>query len=117
LDRLPDVLDAANTPKNVSLTVDGPRFDLKDREVVERQVLSLAVENAMARAQAIAEGAKLTLGAIQSIENQTPPSQPTLLPMTRSLAAAGGAGGAVETPVTPGDIEILARVRVSIAIR
>jgi uncharacterized protein YggE len=118
LDRLPDVLDAANTPKNVSLTVDGPRFDLKDRETVERQVLSAAVENAMARARAMAEGAKVTLGAIQSIENQTPPSEPTRMPMARLMGPAGGAGGAVPaTPVTPGEIEIVARVTVSIAIR
>jgi uncharacterized protein YggE len=117
LDKLPDVLDAANTPKNVSLTIDGPRFDLKDRETVERQVLSSAVENALARARALADGAKVTLGGIQRIENQTPPSQPIPMPMARSLAGVGGAGGAPATPVTPGEIEILARVTVSIAIR
>jgi uncharacterized protein YggE len=118
LDKLPDVLDAANTPKNVSLSVDGPRFDLKDRETVEREVLSSAVENAMARARAMAEGAKVTLGAIQSIQNQSPPSEPVQMPMVRSLAAVGpGGGGVPATPVTPGEIEVLARVTVSIAIR
>jgi uncharacterized protein YggE len=116
LDKLPDVLDAANTPKNVSLTVEGPRFDLKDRETVEREVLASAVENAMARARAMAEGAKVTLGAIQSIQNQSA-SESIQMPMARSLAAAGGAGGAPPTPVTPGEIEIHARVTVSIAIR
>jgi uncharacterized protein YggE len=116
LDKLPDVLDAANTPKSVSLTIEGPRFDLKDRETVERQVLSSAVENAIARARALAEGAKMTLGAIQSIENQTPSSEPTPIPMFRSIAGAGGGSGPA-TPVTPGEIEILARVTVSIAIR
>jgi uncharacterized protein YggE len=117
LDRLPDVLDAANTPKNVSLTIDGPRFDLEDRETVEREVLSSAVENAMARARAMAEGAKVTLGAIQSIQNQSPPSEPTPMPMARSLAVVSGGGDASATPVTPGEIEIRARVTVSIAIR
>ena len=117
LDRLPDVLDAANTPKNISLTVDGPRFDLKDRETVERQVLASAVENAMARARAMADGAKVTLGAIQSIENQTAPSEGMPMPMARSLAVVAGGGDASATPVTPGEIQILARVRVSIAIR
>jgi uncharacterized protein YggE len=117
LDKLPDVFDAANTPKNVSLTIDGPRFDLKDREAVERQVLSLAVENAMARARALAEGAKVTLGAIQSIQNQSSSSEPTPIPMARSLAVVSGGGDVSATPVTPGEIEIHARVTVSIAIR
>src|SRR5579864_2101867 len=117
LDRLPDVLDAANTPKNVSLTIDGPRFDLKDRETVEREVLASAVENAMARARAMAEGAKVTLGAIQSIENETQPSVPMSMPMARGLAVVSSGGDAAVTPVTPGEIEILARVTVSIAIR
>ena len=118
LDKLPDVLDAANTPKNVSLIVDGPRFDLKDREAVEREVLASAVENAMARARAMAEGAKVTLGAILSIQNQSPPTDAMPMPLVRSLAGAGGGGGAVPaTPVTPGEIEIVARVTVSIAIR
>jgi uncharacterized protein YggE len=117
LDKLPDVLDAANTPKNVSLTIDGPRFDLKDRETVERAVLSSAVENAMARARAMADGAKVTLGAILSIQNQTPPSEPVRMPMTRVLAVAGGADNTPATPVTPGEIAIQARVTVSIAIR
>jgi uncharacterized protein YggE len=117
LDKLPDVLDAANTPKNVSLTVDEPRFDLKDRETVEREVLVSAVENAMARARAMAQGAKVTLGAIQSIENQSPPSETAPTPMIRTMAPIGGGGGAPATPVTPGQIEIHARVLVTIAIR
>jgi hypothetical protein len=116
LDKLPDVLDAADTPKNVSLTVDAPRFDLKDRETVEREVLASAVENAMARARAMAEGAKATLGAIQRIENQSLPSEPAPTPMIRTMAPSGGAGGAPATPVTPGQIEIHARVLVTIAI-
>jgi uncharacterized protein YggE len=115
LDKLPDVLDAANTSKNVSLTVEGPRFDLKDREIVEREVLVSAVENAMTRARAMAEGAKVTLGAIQSIENQSA-SESIPMPMARTYAPAGAAG-VPPTPVTPGEIEIHARVTVSIAIR
>lgn len=117
LDKLPDVLDAANTPKNVSLTVDAPRFDLKDRETVEREVLASAVENAMARARAMAEGAKVTLGAIQRIENQSPPSEPAPTPMIRTMAPIGAGASAPATPITPGQIEIHARVLLTIAIR
>jgi uncharacterized protein YggE len=114
LDKLPDVIDAANTPKNVSLSINGPRYDLKDRETVERQVLSLAVENALARARAIAEGARMTLGGIQHIENE---SAPSAVPMVRMQSAAVAGGRGTPTPISPGEIEIEARVQVTIAIR
>ena len=91
--------------------------DAKSGETVEREVLASAVENAMARARAMAEGAKVTLGAIQRIENQSPPSEPAPTPVFRSMAPVGVGASAPATPVTPGQIEIHARVLVTIAIR
>jgi uncharacterized protein YggE len=114
LNKLPDVLDAANTPKNVSLSINGPRFDLRDRETVQREMLAMAVQNALARARAIADGAHVALGAIQVIENQTAPQMVPQMPM-RSMAVST-MGGSVQTPITPGEIEIEARVLVTIAI-
>jgi uncharacterized protein YggE len=116
LDKLSAVLDAATTPKNVSLTIQGPRFDVKDREAVEHEALTAAVANAMGRAQAMADGAKLLLGPILNIGNETPETGGPMPMMMRSVAGAGG-GGTPSTPVTPGTIEIRAAVRVTVAIR
>jgi uncharacterized protein YggE len=115
LDKLPDVLDAANTPKGVSLTIEGPRFDVKAREALERQALTKAVENAMSRAQAMAAGARLTLGSIVRIENQTMSSQP--MPMPRAMTAMASAAPEPRTPIVPGEIEIRAQVTLSVSVR
>lgn len=116
LSKLSAVLDAATAPKNVSLSIEGPRFDVKDREAVEHEALTAAVANAMGRAQAIAEGARLLLGQVLSINNETPETGVSgPMPLMRSVAVAGGS--APSTPVTPGTIEIRAAVRVTVAIR
>jgi uncharacterized protein YggE len=116
LNTLPAVLDAANTPKNVTLSISGPRFDVKDRETLERQLLSAAVQNALARARAMAEGAQLTLGAIQTIENDTPTTPGAPVPM-RMMAVGSGAAPGQPTPVTPGEIELRAAVRLTVIVR
>jgi uncharacterized protein YggE len=121
LDKLSQVIDAANSPKNAALSVTGPRFDLKNREGAEQDVLRLAVENALARAQAIATGARRNLGQIIRIDEQnTGTDMPSPRPMLRATAA-GRAGGPAQaetqTPITPGAIEIHAEVTVTVGIR
>lgn len=122
LEKLSQVIDAANSPKSAALSVTGPRFDLKNREAAEQDVLRLAVENALTRAQAIATGARHSLGAIIRIDEQNTGTQvPTPRPMMARVATAGRAGGAApsetETPITAGVIEIHAEVTVTIGIR
>jgi hypothetical protein len=113
LDKLPAVFDAASTPKNVTLSINGPRFDLKDRQAVEAEALAASVRNAMSRARAIATGANATLGAIIRIENDTP-SSASPMPVFRMQAAM--AAPSESTPIAPGEIEIQARVNLTIAI-
>ena len=122
LDKLSQVIDAANSPKNAALSVTGPRFDLKNREGAEQDVLRLAVENALARAQAIATGARRNLGAILRIDEQnTGTEMPAPRPMMARAPVAGRAGGVAQpetqTPITPGAIEIHAEVTVTVGIR
>jgi uncharacterized protein YggE len=113
LDKLSQVIDAANAPKSAGLSIVGPRFDLKHREAAEQDVLRLAVEHALMRAQAIATGARRSLGAIQRIDDTRVMTDiPTPRPMAATRTAA-----AVETPITPGVIEIVAEVTVAIGIR
>lgn len=129
LDRLADVIDAANTAKNVALTISNPRLELKSRETVELEVARAAVQAAMARAQAMAAGAGQTLGAIVRIQqNPVVAVLPAVPPVPRSgasdtIRAVGGRGGAgsetvlAETPITPGELEVRAQATVTVAIR
>jgi uncharacterized protein YggE len=113
LDRLGDIIDAANATKTTTLTISGPRFALKDQQAAETDALRLAVEAAMTRAQAMAGGAKRSLGEIVRIE-ESGASRPTSpQPVMRMAAAAEP----VQTPITPGDIEVRVEVIVTVALR
>ena len=121
LEKLSQVIDAANSPKSAALSVVGPRFDLRNRDGAEQDVLRLAVENGLARAQAIATGARRNLGQILRIDET---NMSTDIPGPRPMmarAVAGRAGGAAQpetaTPITPGVIEIHAEVTVTVGIR
>ena len=115
LEKLPQVIDAANAPRNAGLTVSGPRFDLKNREAAEQDVLRIAVENALNRAQAMATGARRSLGPILHIEDDT--DADVVGPRPMMTAAAAPRAGATETPITAGTIALHASVTVSVAIR
>jgi len=115
LTRLADVLDAVNSSRNVALTVTGPRFDLKDERAAQNEALRLAVEAAMARAQAIAAGARRSLGQIVRIEEHGVGPEPPR-PMPMAMRSAAGAAD-VATPVTPGEIEVHAQVTLTIELK
>jgi uncharacterized protein YggE len=119
LEKLADVIDAANTPKGVGLSIQGPRFDLKNRQAAEAEVLRLAVEVALSRAQAMARGAGRTVGAILRVEEH---GVGVIVPMQQMLRSGGRAGGAaemqpIETPIAPGEIEVRASVTLTAEIR
>jgi uncharacterized protein YggE len=112
--RLGDVIDAAMAGRTTTLTITGPRFDLKNQADVEREALGEAVQAGMARAQAIAAGAHRTLGAIVRIDDQNfggpRPPQPYAM---QSMAKAGP----IDTPVTPGEIEVRAQVTLTVELK
>jgi uncharacterized protein YggE len=132
LDRLGEVIDAANSPRNVAVTISNPRFELKSREAVEIEAVREAVRLATARAQAMAEGAGQALGPIVRIQQgpvQVAIPSPQPRPADRDIVplAAGRGGGAdraravesvdFETPMTPGELEIRAFVTVTATLR
>ena len=115
LNKLGDVIDAANATKSTALTISGPRFALKDQQAAETDALRLAVQAAMTRAQAMATGAKRTLGNIVRIEDQGAPRLMQPQPMFRM--AAGAQAADVQTPITPGEIEVHAEVTMTVELR
>jgi uncharacterized protein YggE len=118
--RVADVLDAVgglSLPASSTVRIADLRFDLKERLSVERDALRAAVADAMGRAKAMASGAGLSLGRTLHIEEGgnevvTKYGQEPFL-----MARAGAADASVATPITPGDIEIRARVSVTVEIK
>jgi uncharacterized protein YggE len=94
-------------------TVSGVRFDLKDRVAVERDALRHAVEDARARAEAMAAGAGRTIDRVLRIDDTRAPRFVGPQPMLRAVAA----DAAVATPIEGGLVEIRATVTLTVAIK
>lgn len=111
LQKLAGVIDAAGQSGATSMA--GLRFDLKDRANIEREALRLAVQDALSRARAIASGANAQIGSIVRIDelggHEPPPFQP--------MAAMRMEAKAVDTPVSPGELEVRGQVTLTVAIR
>jgi hypothetical protein len=112
LTKISTVIDAAG--QSGATNMSGLRFDLKDRANVEREALRLAVQDAMARARAIAAGANAQIGAIVRIDEQGgfEPPQPVMY-----RQGVAGLAEAPQTPITPGEVEIRAQVTLTVAVR
>ena len=108
--RLGSVLDAAGASGATSMA--GLRFDLKDRAAAEREALTQAVRDAMARARALAAGASVALGPIQRID-EAAEVQPPMPFQTMKVEMAA----APQTPISPGEVEIRATVTVTVRIQ
>ena len=95
--------------------IGGVRFDLKDRDTLEREALKKAVADGRARADAAAAGAGVTVASVLRIEEQrifSPPPGPS--PMMMRVAAAEAAP---PTQIDAGQIEIRAHVTLTAALR
>ena len=109
VNRVGTVIDAAGTGGATS--IGGIRFDVRNRENLEREALRQAVADARARADAAAAGAGRTIDRVVRIEESGVPDIPR--PMMRMAAAEQ----AVSTPVVPSTIEIHARVTLTASLR
>lgn len=112
LDRAGDIIAAA--VGSGATNVSGIRFDLKDRDTVEREAVSRAVADAVARAQAAATGAHVTVDRVLRIEEQRDVQVPQPRPM--AMMARQSADTA-SVPIEAGQIEIRARVLVTVGIK
>ncbi|MBP8272826.1 MAG: SIMPL domain-containing protein [Acidobacteria bacterium] len=117
IEKIGAVIDAAGASGAAS--VSGMRFDLKNREAVEREALAAAAKDGLERARAIATGLGQTIGVILRVDDQRMYSAQ---PMARSYDAAGRGGmvaaaPAPPTPVEPGEIEIRAQMTVVVSIK
>jgi hypothetical protein len=114
ISRVGEVIDLAVT--SGANSVHGVRFDLKNREALERDALKRATADARQRAEAAAAGAGRSLDRVIRIEE--PANRPYPMPappmmMQRSAMAAEK----VDVPIVAGEIEIRTQVVVTITLR
>ncbi|MFN7978095.1 MAG: SIMPL domain-containing protein [Vicinamibacterales bacterium] len=95
-------------------SVQGVRFDLKQREALEREALTKAVANARARAEAMAAGAGTAIAAVVRIEEAGAAQGPE--PVMMRMAAAPMAADAAP-PVAPGETVIRASVTLTARLK
>jgi uncharacterized protein len=110
--RLGEILDVAVGAGATS--AGNIRFDLKDRAAAERQALRLAVADARMRADAAAAGANAAVVAVIRIEEQ---GVVVPVPHPAVMMRAAAAETQPDTPMTPGEIEIEARVQLTATIK
>ncbi len=112
IDRTGELLELA--VGSGATSVGNIRFDVKDRERLEREALRSAVAEARAKADAAAAGAGRTVDRIVRIEEQGVFSPPA--PM-RMLASPEQAASAEAPPIAAGQIELRARVTLTAALK
>ena len=111
MDRIGEVIDLGIAAGANSVA--SPRFDLKDRELVEREALKQAVADALAKAEAAAAGAHGAIDRVLRIEERAMSPKP----LRRPLSLAGAAREAPQTIIVPGEIVINAQVILTAALK
>jgi uncharacterized protein len=107
--RAGEIADAAVQAGATS--IEGIRFELKDRAAAEREAIRLAVADARGRAEAAAAGAGRSIDRILKIEegDRAQPPRPMMMAMARTAEAV--------TVVEPGLIDIHASVTLTVSMK
>ena len=108
-----EVMDASVGAGATSMQ--GMRFDVKQRESLEREALKRASADAMARAEAAASGVRRSVDRVLKIEEGGARYAPQ--PMMMADRAFAAPAAAPSTPVAEGEIEIRAQVTLTVAIK
>lgn len=104
--RVGEILDLAVGSGVTS--VHGVRFDVKQRDALEREALKRATADARARAEAVASGAGRTIDRVVRVEE--PVGRPYPVPSPMMMGRAAAEATQVQTPVVATEIEIRASV-------
>jgi len=111
LDNLGNLIDAATTLG--ANRINGPRFDISNREEYKRQALKAAIEDAKGTAVVVAESAGVELVYITNIS----PSYSFPAPYYPRAEAMYAASDAPSTPIESGDIKVSANVTITYEIK
>jgi uncharacterized protein YggE len=110
--RAGEVIDLA--VQSGATAVSSLRFDLKGRAAVEREALTKAVQVARARAEAAAAGIGRSLDRVLRIEDHGAGEPPIQRPVGVAMRMAADQA---TTPVQPGEVEIRARVSLTVKLK
>jgi len=94
--------------------VSGVRFDVKDRESLEREALRMAVRDARRRADAAASGGGVAIDRVMRIEEQR---DVTEIPRPMAMMSARAEMAQAAVPVEAGQIEVRSRVVLTASIK
>ena len=114
LPRLGEIIDLA--VGSGATMIGGIRFDIKERDALEREALRLAVADARRRADALAAGADMKVAGVVRIQEHGAITVPPPQPVGR-LAAMEGLAVQAAPPVEAGELEIRASVTLTATIR
>ena len=112
LTKVADVLDRSIASGGNA--IHGVRWDIKEREQVERDALRQAVEDAKQRAAVAVAAAGARLGAVVTISEQRMDYQPQRDMMLQR--AEVGMEASASTPISPGELRVRSMVTVSFRI-
>jgi uncharacterized protein YggE len=112
VDRVGEFLEIAGSAGATSLG--GIRFDLKDRDKLQREALRMAVAQARGKADAAAAGAGRTIDRVIRIDEQGSSGGPQPRVMFRAEAAQVKDAAA---PISSGEIELRATVSVTATLK
>lgn len=104
LDQVGKIVDAA--VKAGANQVQGIRFDLADKQELQLKALANAVKQAHTKAETMAEAAGVVIGGLVTMNED----YGTYAPMYDTMVMRAQSVGNVETSITPGDVEVSARV-------
>jgi len=111
--RVGELVDAGVAAGETS--IEGLRFDVKDRAAAQREALRLAAADAWARAEAAAAGVGRALDRVVLIEE---PGLATPVASREMMALrVGGVQADAAPPIVSGEVEIRARVTLTAALR
>jgi uncharacterized protein len=110
--RVGEVIDLAVTTGVNS--VHGVRFDLKDRDSLEREALKRATADARLRAEAAAAGAGRSIDRVIKIEEPSVRPYPPPMPMMERSAMVADQK---QTPIVAGEIEIRSTVVITATLK
>jgi uncharacterized protein YggE len=112
--RVGEVVDSA--VESGATQVRNVRFTLKDMATVEREALSMASADALARARALAEGVGRAVDRVVKLD-EVGEASPGPVMMQRMGAPMAAAEAAPSTPVAAGEIEVQSRVTLTAVLK
>jgi uncharacterized protein YggE len=105
LESVGEIIDGVTNAAGNAVRINYITFEREDDEEAIAQAREQAVEDARGRAEALADGAGVGLGELLSL-TETSFNQPPPIPFAADRAFAEGEEAAVQTPVSPGTLEI-----------